>query len=476
MFPEMIVNSDDSTKSQAEAVPQHGPDYRHEVIRFIMDCIAAGDSCSIVGASGTAKSNLFRHLLNQEVRQHYLGDAWQSYLFLAIDSHALAELSERAMYNLLLERLTAEIRARGLGDDLITTVEQLYQQALPSADSLAWQRNFTQAMRAVMTADTTHRLVFLFDQFDEVYKTLNPRFFANLRSMRDDFKYRVSYVVFTRDELPRLRQGPECEELYELLSPNVIGLGSYNYDDSWVLLRRVAGRYGLTPDSVLGDRLIALTGGHPGLLKAAYMATLRGSLTLPEADLEAIQTLLADADVRTECLKLWESIGEDEQEALSGIAGGGQLLESEQEVLRLLKLKRLVTERADGTMYVFCDLFEAFVAELAPTKAKELRVDKQSGQVWVEGRLVGERLTKLEFALLSYMYDRRGEVCTRDDIIYALYPDEAIDPNAGISDSRVDTIVGRLREKIEPDRNRPRYIITVWGRGYKLSIGKSGAG
>lgn len=450
--------------------------YRREYAQRIFFVLRAGDSCSIVGVSGTAKSNLFRHLLNLEVQQHYLGDAWQSHLFLPVDSHALGELSERAMYDLLLERLTAEIREPGVSDDLVARVGQLHEQALPSTDPLAWQRTFTKAVRAVMNADATRHLVFLFDQFDEVYGTLNPRFFAKLRAIRDEYKYRVSYITFTRDELPRLRQGPECEELYELLSPNVIGLGPYNHDDSWILLRRVAGRYGLTPDPALGDRLIAFTSGHPGLLKAAYMATMRGSPTLPETDPEAIQTLLDKADVRTECLKLWGSIGEDEREALSDIAGGFQLLESERDELQLLKLKGLVTEAENGAAGIFCHLFRTFVADLAPAKAKDLKLDKRSSRVWVEGKAVEEELTPLEFALLCYLYDRCGEVCTRDEIIYALYPDEAIDPNAAIQDSRVDTLIGRLREKIEPERSRPRYIITVRGRGYKLSIGKSGAG
>ena len=446
--------------------------YRQSIVTQVMSCLRAGDSCSIVGVSGMAKSNLFRHLLNPEVRQHYLGDAWQSYLFLAVDSHALGELSEWAMYDLLSRRLAEGARRGSVEEDVIARVEAIHHQTSISA-GLAWQRAFSQAVEVVMTTDRTRHLVFLFDQFDEVYGILNPRFFANLRSIRDDFKYRVSYVTFTRDELPRLRQGPECEELYELLSPNVIGLGPYNHDDSWVLLHRVAGRYGLTPDPAQGNRLIAFTGGHPGLLKAAHMAAMQGSSTLPETDPEAVQTLLAEADVRTECLKLWDSIGEDEQEALSGIAGGGRLLESEQEVLQLLKLKKLVAERAGGTLHIFCDLFKAFVTQLTPAKAKDIRVDKQSSQVWVEGKLVREYLTKLEFALLSYLYDRRGEVCTRDEIISVLYPDEVRDPNAGISDSRVDTIVGRLREKIELDRSRPRYILTVRGRGYKLSDDKS---
>jgi len=187
--------------------------YRQELAQHIFSILRAGDSCSIVGVSGTAKSNLFRHLLNPEVRQHYLRDTWQSYIFLAVDSHALGGLSERAMYDMLLRRLAAEAREQGVDEASVSRVEMLHGQVTGATNGLSWQQAFSQAMAAVMTEDRTRHLVFLFDQFDEVYRTLNPRFFANLRSIRDDFKYRVSYVVFTRDELPRLCQGPECEEL-----------------------------------------------------------------------------------------------------------------------------------------------------------------------------------------------------------------------------------------------------------------------
>lgn len=463
------------TKAPRENSPQVAS-YRKREIERLMRAIRAGDSCSVVGVSGVAKSNLFRHLLAPEVRQHYLGDVWQSYLFLAVDSHALSELSERAVHDFLLERLAEEARERGADEETVSRVETLHKQVLGDADCQAWQRACSRSIAAVMTVDSKQHLVVLFDQFDEVYKTLSPRFFANLRAIRDEYKYRVSYVTFTRDELPRLRQGPECEELYELLSPNVIGLGPYNRDDSWLLLRRVAGRYGVAPDPDLGSRLIHLTAGHPGLLKAAYMSTVRGDLILPEADPEASHALLIIADVRTECQKLWAGLAEDEREVLSDLVWGFQLSESGREVLELLQRKGLVTVSQSGTVNIFCDLFRAFVEEFAPPKAKDLKLDRPTGRVWVEGKALEEDLTRLEFALLCYLDDRRGEVCTRDEIINALYPDEVMDPDAGIQDSRVDTVIGRVRDKVEPDRGRPRYILTVHGRGYRLSVGESGPG
>jgi DNA-binding response OmpR family regulator len=37
--------------------------------------------------------------------------------------------------------------------------------------------------------------------------------------------------------------------------------------------------------------------------------------------------------------------------------------------------------------------------------------------------------------------------------------------------SAVAVYVGRLRQKIEPDPASPRYIVTVWGAGYRLDPG-----
>jgi DNA-binding response OmpR family regulator len=37
--------------------------------------------------------------------------------------------------------------------------------------------------------------------------------------------------------------------------------------------------------------------------------------------------------------------------------------------------------------------------------------------------------------------------------------------------SAVAVYIGRLRQKLEPDPARPRYIVTVWGAGYRLDSG-----
>ncbi len=81
-------------------------------------------------------------------------------------------------------------------------------------------------------------------------------------------------------------------------------------------------------------------------------------------------------------------------------------------------------------------------------------------------RLVGERttipLTDREFRLLVYLVRNEGAVLSREALLNAVWGDDD-----AISDREVDVYVRYLRRKIEPDPAHPRYLLTVWGRGYR---------
>lgn len=73
-------------------------------------------------------------------------------------------------------------------------------------------------------------------------------------------------------------------------------------------------------------------------------------------------------------------------------------------------------------------------------------------------------LTKKEFELLSYFVKNKGIILSRDQLLTAVWDYDF----AG--DSRiVDVHVAKLRDKIEEDKKKPRYITTIFGFGYKLN-------
>ena len=72
-------------------------------------------------------------------------------------------------------------------------------------------------------------------------------------------------------------------------------------------------------------------------------------------------------------------------------------------------------------------------------------------------------LTAREFDLLSFLASQPRQGFTREQLLDGVW-----DYHFGGDESTVTVHIRRLREKIEPDPARPRYLKTVWGVGYKL--------
>lgn len=93
-----------------------------------------------------------------------------------------------------------------------------------------------------------------------------------------------------------------------------------------------------------------------------------------------------------------------------------------------------------------------------------LWIDEANKEVWVEGRRVD--LTPQEFRILAYLYEHAGQLCPRQAITEGALGDEY-----DISEeSRFNSALSRLRQKIEPDPDSPKFIITKRGHGYKLEL------
>ncbi|MCA9757187.1 MAG: response regulator transcription factor [Candidatus Eisenbacteria bacterium] len=78
-------------------------------------------------------------------------------------------------------------------------------------------------------------------------------------------------------------------------------------------------------------------------------------------------------------------------------------------------------------------------------------------------------LTSLEFDLLRFLAQRPGFVYTRDQLLHRVWGDDRV-----VDDRSIDSLVSRLRRKVEADPARPRYVQTVWGTGYRFAEGASG--
>lgn len=93
----------------------------------------------------------------------------------------------------------------------------------------------------------------------------------------------------------------------------------------------------------------------------------------------------------------------------------------------------------------------------------ELEIDPCSMTVTFAGRAV--TTTVREFRLLEYLASHRSRVFTREQLLDAIWKETAF-----VTPRSVDVYVRRLREKIERDPSKPRYLKTLRGVGYRFEV------
>jgi len=92
----------------------------------------------------------------------------------------------------------------------------------------------------------------------------------------------------------------------------------------------------------------------------------------------------------------------------------------------------------------------------------DLQLDVPRMRTEVAGRSVD--LTPTEFTLLATLARQPGRIFTRSQLLDALH---------GIAfesyERAIDSHIKNLRRKLEPDPRQPRYVLTVYGVGYRLA-------
>ncbi len=94
---------------------------------------------------------------------------------------------------------------------------------------------------------------------------------------------------------------------------------------------------------------------------------------------------------------------------------------------------------------------------------RDLVIDLDRQEVLRRDERIG--LTAAEFRILVALVRHEGRILSREALLEVLHNG----PDVGITDRAIDVYIGRLREKLGDDAERPRYITTVRGTGYRAA-------
>jgi len=95
-------------------------------------------------------------------------------------------------------------------------------------------------------------------------------------------------------------------------------------------------------------------------------------------------------------------------------------------------------------------------------QAGPLHLDRARRKAVLDGQVI--ELTPHEFDILYLLASHSGIVFTREMLLEQIWTSDT-----HVTERSVDTLIKRLRQKIEVDTRDPRLIMTVWGTGYKFA-------
>ena len=271
-----------------------------------------------------------------------------------------------------------------------------------NADPAADEFSALEASLARQMSSTAEGVCLIFDRFELFVDPPIPALFNNLRGLRDSHKYRLTLVLSTRRPLPT------DNELAELCFAHTLYLGALSPGNARWSASSYAQRQGLVWDAPTLDKIIALSGGYPAFLRAICEAYAAG-VPLELEELRAAPPVKA-------------------------------------------RLAEFMADHPTAQELSRCGLADTPLLQHLP---QESGVKKP----------VELNLTVMEQRLLDVLHAHADQLCTKDDLIRAVWSEDRVFMQ-GVRDDSLAQLVRRLREKIEPDPSNPIHILTAPGRGY----------
>ena len=437
------------------------------ILRYLyqMQCV------EIVGMSNVGKSALMRLLAQPDVWVKELGEAAHDFLPVYVDCNRILDLTEQGFCELVLRCLRESSPQLAGLPELLNAYETLVAPASDFQVPLSFSRGLTTVL-----GDEQRKVVLLFDEFDDPYRQVDARVFLNLRGIQDRHSAQLAFVTATGRPLTVVNPGGSHGEFAELFSLRTWRLAPLTRSDTEQQVRRYMLAYEAPFVGADIDFVLQWAGGHPrmvdGVCRVLHSALEQASedLSTPinrwQFHRQQAPVLRADEYLTRECRKIWDECTAAEQSELTALNLADHTPDAQ--VLDEL-LRRHVLQRVEGRPQIFCRLLVEFVQQrMLPPQAEtaSLWVDTASGNVLVNGAAV-ETLTALEYKLIMLFFQNQDKLVDKYQIVTSVWGESYLDE---VDDARIEKLISRLRQKIEPDPANPRFLTTVRGRGYRLSV------
>jgi len=468
---------------------RYPPDYRSHEMQFIANWMKEGISGCVVGLPGTGRSTFLRLISTRpDALKPYLQELPYSVHLVPIDLNILPDLTPATFYRTLLR---AFYRARQqFSSEIAEKITSIYQRHSQTRDPFLSQTGLIEILDLLSSEQI--RISWVLNRFDEFCQRVPfqtaQKLNNTLRGLRDHFKDTLCIIVGTKQQLRYALDPPSVGLLYPILDTNVCWIGPLKETDARHRIRHRLQNASLKLSEKDVTYLWQLTGGYPSLIVVVchWWKTERAS----ELGFSAWQKILLEKEsIRHRLQEIWHSLTQEEQFVLSevvklqaefdAIASSSNKADSIlhehspagfplefNEVLQNLQKKGVCVKGSKWQLQG--DIFQNYIAKMTKKSRGKIWFDKQTDNFY-QGQKCIDSLAPLERSILQAMINNPQKRLSYTEIIEDAWPQDTV--REGVSTEALYQHIKGLRQKIEPHRNHPLYIINWRGQpegGYQF--------
>ncbi len=455
----------------------YSPTYRTKEIKLLARWIHAGKSGTVVGLPGCGRSNLLGYLCHRpDILAQYLPSNRLPVVLIPIDFRDFIGHNISVLYRLLL-RAFDQIRHH-LPSILAEYIRTAFEAHKTEQDFFVVQSVLYDILGHCKQSNI--QIVFVLDHFDHLIHSSSPEAANVLRSLRDRYRGTVSYLVGLPQEIVYFDNVASLAKMYNLLDGQVCWVGAMSVEDSLAIIRQETHTSPVPPTEAEIAQMLRLTGHFPALIKV--ICHWWSAQSVPLSTEQWPKFLLREHSVLHRLVRVWDFLSQEEKLVLielqklqdqkqkktkaSFSLGQQSLITQYGSTLKRLEMKGLCFQQ-EGLWLLRGELLLEYVRSGQGLNLGRIWQNEQEQILQGHSPIAG--LTNLQRKILIYFLTQPHKKLSHTDIIVNAWPDDVL--REGVTNEALYTQIKDLREKIEPQRRNPCYIIKWRGQpegGYQF--------
>jgi len=416
--------------------------FRQAEARELGQHLKTRQSVVLIGMKRVGISNFLRFFIyHKDIAKTYIADS-KKHLFIPVDLNDLVELEVFPFWTLTLKRVVDTVEKSDLGKEVKKKIETLFLDSIQSQDLFLTIDSVRKSLVELVDNGILPTLFFI--RFDRMKSATTPEFFANLQGLKDATSQKLSYVFTSSRSLDALDKDVFTKASLSVFSKDIY-IKPAKREDTKIVFKTYEDRYKLKLSPEIERAFFDVVDGYVQYLQLAliYLHESRTPVNKKEVFFDS---LAKDERIGLQSEELWDSLGEQEKTVLTKVVRKETVSSEDREKAKYLWDTGFLSEE-NGSLKIFSPLLDSYIGG---------QENKPSNHT-IE-------LTKKENILFNFLKENSNEICEREQIVGAVWPEVE---SLGVSDWAIDRLVARVRSKLKLQDSMYE-IQTIKTRGYKL--------